>query len=143
MTAAVFPKDQASFGNADRLRVDDFVGGLFLQVAVLMDAGLMRECVFPDDGFVGLRAEADEARQRLAGRIQMFSVNAGLKGIVIVTGLHHHDHFFERAVPGPLTNAVDGAFNLPRSSLHRSQGVRYGQTQIIVTVDADDGAVTK
>ena len=60
MPAAVFAQHQAAFGDADGARVDDLVGGFFLQVAILVDAGLMGERIAPHDGLVGLRAESDD-----------------------------------------------------------------------------------
>ena len=46
----------------DRGRVHDLVGGALLQHAVLVDAGLVRERVAPDDRLVRLHRVAREAR---------------------------------------------------------------------------------
>ena len=76
--AAVLAEHQLAFGHADRLRIDDLVGGAFLEVAVLVDAGLVRERVRAHNRLVRLRPEGDDARQQLAGRIQMLGVDAGV-----------------------------------------------------------------
>src|SRR3954452_6788808 len=65
--AAVFAKHETAFGYADGARVDNLVGGFFLEIAILVDAGFMRERVAPNDGLVGLRAESDDRSQKLAG----------------------------------------------------------------------------
>ena len=59
--AAVLAEHQLAFGHADRLRIHDLVGGAFLQVAVLMDAGLVRERVLAHDRLIRLRPEGDDA----------------------------------------------------------------------------------
>src|SRR5271157_1347451 len=58
--AAVFAQHQPAFGHAHRARVDDLVSGLLLEVAVLVDAGLVRQRVAAHDGLVGLRAKRDD-----------------------------------------------------------------------------------
>ena len=128
MPAAVLAQHQLAFGHADRLRIDDLVGGAFLQVAVLMDAGLVRERVAPDDGFVRLRPEGDDASSAAGSpdRDARCGCRCGtaddpcrvLSTITI---------FFERAVARALADAVDGALDLPRAGLHRGQRVRDRQ----------------
>jgi len=54
VAAGVFAEDEFAFGDAYGARVDDFVGGLFLEVAVLVDAGFVGEGVAAYDGFIGL-----------------------------------------------------------------------------------------
>ena len=55
------PSTSLRFGHADRLRVHDLVGGLLFEVAILVDAGFVRERVVADDGLVRLRPERDDA----------------------------------------------------------------------------------
>ena len=80
VAAAVLAQNQFAFGNAHRVRIHDLVGGAFLEVAVLVDAGLVRERIGADDGLVRLRAEGDHLRQQLAGRIEVLGDDAGVVG---------------------------------------------------------------
>jgi hypothetical protein len=47
----------------------------------------------------------------------------------------HHD-LLERGVAGPLSDAVDRALDLPGAGLHAGEGVRHGQAEVVVAVDA-------
>ena len=78
MPAAVLAEHQLAFRHADRARVDDFVGALFLQVAVLVDARLVRERVAADDRLVRLRPEGDDRAEQFARRVEMLGVDAGV-----------------------------------------------------------------
>src|SRR5207253_9482504 len=73
---AVLPQHQFALGHADRPRVDNFVSRLLLEVAILMDAGLVRESVAAHNRLVGLRAERNDRAQQLAGRVQMLDLNS-------------------------------------------------------------------
>src|ERR1700676_3031431 len=47
-----------------------------------------------------------------------------------------HHHFLQRRIPRPLSDAVDGALDLPHSRADRCQRICHRQPQIIVTVRA-------
>src|ERR1700722_6028189 len=59
MASAMLAQHQSAFGHAYRSRVDNFVSGLLFQVTILMDAGLMRECVAAYDRLIGLWAKSN------------------------------------------------------------------------------------
>ena len=61
--------------------------------------------------------------------------------IVVAAGAQGHDDFFQRAVAGPLAEAVDRAFDLAGAVLDGGQAVGHGQAQVVVAVDADHGLV--
>ena len=46
-------------------------------------------------------------------------------------------------LPGALADAVDGALDLPRAGLHGGERVGDRQAQIVVAMDADDGAIAQ
>ena len=56
---------------------------------------------------------------------------------IVVPRLERHDDLFQRAVAGPLADAVDGAFDLAGAVLDGRQAVGHGQAQVVVAVDAD------
>ena len=56
-------------------------------------------------------------------------------------GAQRHHDFFQRAVAGPLADAVDRAFDLAGARFHRGQAVGHGQAQVVVAMDADHGLV--
>ena len=70
----VFAQHDAVGGQADLLRLHDLVGAPILQHAVLVDAGLVRERVAPDDRLVGLHVEAGDLADQAAGRVQVLGV---------------------------------------------------------------------
>ena len=78
--------------------------------------------------------------QQLAGGVEMLGVDAGFVREAVAAGLDGHDDLFERSVAGALADAVDGALDLPRAGLDGGQRIGHGQAQIVVAVDADDGA---
>ncbi len=55
---------------------------------------------------------------------------------IVARAQGHHD-FFERAVAGPLADAVDRAFDLPGAVFDARQAVGHGQAQIVVAMHAD------
>ena len=50
--------------------------------------------------------------------------------------LQCHHNFFKTAVTGALTDAIDGAFDLPRTGSHRGQAIRNRHPQIVVAMHA-------
>ncbi len=75
MPSAVLTEYQLALGHADRLRADDLVGGLFFQVAVLVNARFMRKRILAHNCLIRLRPKRDAAGQQLARAIQLFSVD--------------------------------------------------------------------
>ena len=102
---------------------------------MLVDAALMQEGILADDGLIQRRPLADDIIDRLAGTVNLRRVQTGRSVEDIAPGTHGHDDLFQRRVPGPLTQAVDGAFNLRRAALDACQGVGRGHTQVVVAVD--------
>src|SRR5450755_475186 len=143
MPSTVLAEHQLAFRHADRFRIDDLIGRFLLEISVLMDAGLVRESVAPDNGLVRLRSEGDGGAQHLACAIEMLGLDAGREGITVVAGLDRHDDLLERAVSGALADAVDGALDLPRPGLNRGDRVGYRESQIVVAMHADHGRVAE
>src|SRR5215471_3131077 len=121
VTSGVLAKHELAFGYAHAARVDDFVGGFFLEIAVLVNAGFVRERVPSHDRLIGLRSESDDRSEQLAGGVKMFGVDAGQVGVGVAAGLEYHHDFFERTVPGPFADAVDDALDLPGAGFDRGQ----------------------
>src|SRR5258708_37160107 len=102
-----------------------------------MDAGLMGEGVASDDGFVGLYGDAGDFAEQLARGKKMLGGDARLVWIAIVTDAHGHDDLFKRRVAGPLTNPVDGAFDLAGSGGDRGHGIGDRHAEIVMTMGGD------
>src|SRR5579872_1820687 len=60
VATTVFAQHQPRLRHAYRLGLNDLVSGPLFEIAILMDAGFVRERVFADDRLVGLRSEADQ-----------------------------------------------------------------------------------
>ena len=50
--------------------------------------------------------------------------------------MQRHHQLLERGIPGPFTDAIDGALQLAGSVLHRFGG--HGQAEIVVTMNGKD-----
>ena len=64
-----------------------------------------------------------------------------VSAVVVVPRPQRHHDLFQRAVAGPLADAVDRALDLPGAVLDGGQAVGDGQAQVVVAVDADDRLV--
>jgi hypothetical protein len=138
---AVLAQHQVGLWDADILGRHDLVSRAFLEHAVLVDAGLVREGVLADHGLVALHGQAGDARHQPADRVQPFGVDAAWQVEVVAARPHRHHHFLERTVAGPLADAVDGALDLPRAFLDRGQRVGHRQSQVVVAVHAEHNLV--
>src|SRR6266705_730047 len=137
MTTRMLAQDQFVCRNSHGLRSHDFVAQRITDYAVLVNSGFVRKRIAPDNCLVRLHAEADNLREQLTGRIDFAGIYAGFKRQPISAHAHGHHNLFQRSVSRALANAVDGAFDLPRSGFNSCEAIRYGQAEIVVTVHAD------
>src|SRR5262249_9803375 len=96
-----------------------------------------RKRIAADDGFVWLRSDSCDLREQATGRIKLTRVDPGMKGELGLANAQRHDNFFKRSIAGAFSNAIDGAFYLPRASLHRGQRVGARQSQVVMAVRRD------
>ena len=68
-------------------------------------------------------------------------MDSGCAVIMVSPCFHGHHDLFERAVAGPLADAVDRAFDLPGADGQRGEAIGDGQPQVVVTMRAEDGLV--
>ena len=106
-----------------------------------MDAGAVGEGVGPDDGLVGLHRHVAELADQGAGAMNFAVADVGVHPEQVGAGLQDHRHLFQRAVAGPLADAVDGALDLAGPHLHGADGVGHREAQIVVAVHRDDGLI--
>src|SRR6266567_3298902 len=121
MTTRMLAQDQFVCRNSHGLRSHDFVAQRIADYAVLVNPGFVRKRIATDNCLVWLYAEADNLREQLAGRVDFAGIYAGFKRQPISAHAH----------------TVDGAFDLPRSGFNSGKTIRYGQAEIVMTVDAD------
>ena len=144
VAAAVLAQHQLAFpGTPTAVRVDDLVGGPLFQIAILVDAGFVRERVLADDGLVGLRAESDDRGQHLAGgercSVTMRVSNGSRSRRVFIAMTTSSSAALPARSPMPLM--VHSICRAPR--LHGRQRIRHRQAQIVVAVHADDGGIAQ
>src|SRR5208282_447389 len=137
VAAGVLAQHEPRVRCSHRLWRHDFVGQWILEHAVLVNAGLVRKCIAPGDGLVGLHRNARNLRQHLAGSIKMFAGDCGLVGIAVRTHPHGHDDLFQRRIAGALPNSIDRALHLARTLLYSRERVRDRQTEVVVAVGRD------
>src|SRR5882672_67826 len=141
MPATVFAEHEMGARKAHVLRPHDLVGRAVLQHAVLMDAGFVRKRIFTNHRLVARDRHAGDVRYQAARWVEPHRVDSRLEAEVALARAQRHHHFLERAVAGALADAVDRAFNLPRSRLHGTQAVGDRHAEIVVTVDRQDHPV--
>ena len=89
---------------------------------MLVNAGLVRERIVADDGFVTLHDHAGEMRDETAGRVDLTRVDTGRQTAEnLGSHLQRHHDFFERSVAGAFAEAVDCAFDLACPGLDSGQ----------------------
>src|SRR6266566_417087 len=137
MTTRMLAQDEFVCRNSHRLRSHDFIAQRIADYAVLVNPGFVRKRIAPDNCLVRLYAEADNLREQLTGRVDFAGIYAGFKRQAISAHAHGHHNLFQRSVSSALANTVDGAFDLPRSGFNSGKTIRYGQAEIVMTVDAD------
>ena len=69
----------------------------------------------------------------------MRSVDIQVQAEIVAPGLECHHDFFERTIPGPLSQSIDRAFNLPSpADLYASQRVGNRHAEVIVAMHRPD-----
>ena len=122
-------------------RPHDLVGRGVLQHAVLMDAAFMRERIPADDRLVVLHRERRCDRYKFRGARQHRGVDLIPVRKLVVANVDRHHDFFQRGIAGAFADAVDGAFDLPRTACQTSQRVGNGHAEIVVAMHGEHGFV--
>ena len=115
VTAGVLAEHDRVALQADGRRVHDLVGRALLQHAVLMDAGLVRERVAPDDRLVRLHLVAGQPRDQAARARDLGRVDPGPQPEAWLARAQQHHDLLQRGVPGALADPVDRALHLARA----------------------------
>ena len=101
-----------------------------------------------NDGFVGLHRHAGEVGDQAGGLVDLLGLDSceGLAAVlgsaqvaVEVTTAHmqRHHKLFQRGIAGTLTDAIDGALELPCTIFDSFQEVGHGQAQVVVAMHGD------
>ena len=134
-------EDNLALFRADKRWVDDFVGGSFLEDAVLVDAAAVGVGVGSDDGLVALDDHSGVSRDHAGDRQELCGVDAGFEAEVVLANKEAHDDLFQSCVAGSLTDAIDGDFNLPCSTQNACERIGGSHAEVVVAVAAEDGLV--
>ena len=133
--AGVFSQHQLGGRQPYCLGAHDLVGQVALEHSVLMDAGLVGECIGAHDGFVWLDDQAGVGTDHAAGAGDLGGVYVGDQVEKLGTGVDGHHHLFQRSVARSFADAIHGHFGLPRAGGDSGQRVGRGQSQVVVAVD--------
>ena len=106
-----------------------------------MNAGLMSKGILADNGLVILHRESRHRRHQLGSPGQQFGVDASAVGKHVITGADGHHHLFQRCVACALAQAVDRAFDLPRTTANSGQRIGHRHAQIIMAVGRENRLV--
>jgi len=92
-----------------------------------VDSGFVREGVRANDCLVRRYSDSGDLRQQAARRIDLVELDVCFDAKAGLAHTQGDNDFLERGIPGAFADAVDGAFDLPHASAHRSQGVRHAE----------------
>ena len=133
--------DQDALAVADEFRLDVLVGGGVLEDGADVDAALVGEGAFADEGLVVAQRKVgqlgDEAAD--AGETGEF---LGADGGVVEFEFEVGDDAGEVGVAAALAVAVHAALDMGGAGFDGGQGVGDGEIAIVVGVDADDAIET-
>lgn len=136
-SARVLTEDDAVTRSTHRFRLHNLITDGIVQDAVLVHTRFMRKGIPSHDGFVGLRLKAEDLREQATGGIDLFMADARLKRIAVTADVERHDDLLQGSISRPLTDAVDGTFDLPRSGLNADERIGNRQAQVVVAMDRD------
>ena len=94
----------------------------------LVELERVRKRIATDNGLVALNRHTRQARQKLAGTVELFGTNVSVDPQCVTTKSDSHDDFFERGVAGPLPDAIDRALHLECAAAYSRERVGHGQT---------------
>src|SRR3989304_6797945 len=102
-----------------------------------MNTGFMGKGIGPDDGLVLLHWESCDTGPQTATGDYLRGVQIGITGKDILACAHGHHDPLQGCIPGPLSQAIDGALELTRPVDDGRQGVGNGKTEIVMTMDGE------
>ena len=120
--------------------IDDLVGVPSFDHAILVNTRGVGEGIGPDDGFIGLYQDPHAVADQLADRVQQPGVHPGRIAQIGVLA-QDHDHFFQRCIARPFANAINRAFDLAGALLHAGDRIGSGQSQVVMAVGGERGAL--
>ena len=123
--------------------VHDLVGGALLQHAVLVDAGLVRERVAPDDRLVRLHLVAGQSRDQPARARDLGRLDARPQTEARLARAQQHHDLLQRGVAGALADAVDRALDLAAARFQARERVGDRQSEVVVAVHRDGHVVQR
>mmetsp|Transcript_38456 Transcript_38456/g.80911 ORF Transcript_38456/g.80911 Transcript_38456/m.80911 type:complete len:317 (-) Transcript_38456:570-1520(-) len=127
----------------------DLVRRFVLDHTILVDAALVLEGIGSHDGLVRLALHASVLSHhfggggdvhRIDGRVELASTRPAHKLFVPLQG-QAHDNLLQTGISRAFSDAVDGAFQLPGTVQRAGKAVGRGQSQIILTVRAEDNVL--
>ena len=86
-----------------------------------MNPSFVRKRVGAYDCFVGRNGNPRDGREHAAGWVELFELKVGNYGVAVLPYMQRYGQFFERRIPGSLTDSVNGAFNLARPGVDSRQ----------------------
>ena len=83
----------------------------------------MGKCIGTDNGLVWLHGKTGDAETRREQVMICVVSSPVLQGKTSWRVLHRHHHLFQRGITGPLTESIDGAFDLACAIQHGGKGI--------------------
>src|SRR5436190_7406741 len=97
----------------------------------------MGEGVSPHDGLVRLHRVAGEPRDHATGSRQLVGVESRVEAVHLAARPQEHHDLLERAVSGPLAEAVYRTLHLASARHNSGIGIRDRQTEVVMAMHGD------
>eukprot|EP00913_Durusdinium_trenchii_P035355 g33085.t1 len=133
--AAVTAEHECDAVGTDPFGAVGEIGVGVLQQAILMNAGFAGENVAAADRLHGRHRDAGEIGDQFAQRGELGGVDLRGAAVLIFVQRQRHGDFFERGVPRPFADSVNGALHDIRPFGDAGEGVRDREPQIVVKVN--------
>ena len=150
--AGELAQGDAVVAQADGAGINDLVGETVLEHAILVNARFVGKGIGPHDRLIGLHRHAGEIRHQPRGFGDLLGVHrrewcgalgrTAQKGVVVAAAhMQRHHQLFERSIAGPLTDAIDGAFQLAGTIFDRLKKVGHRQAEVVMAVHRNHGLI--
>ena len=138
MASAVLSENHVLANKSYVFRPHDFVGRAVLEHSMLMNARFVGERVLANNRLVSLNQHAGGTGNKTTDATQFRGVDPGVYVVIVAASLDRHHDLFERRISGTFTQTVNRTFDLACPRFDCSQTVRDRETQVVMTVSADD-----
>ena len=134
----MFSQNKIALGQTYVGGIHDLIGRSFLEHSILVYPRLMGKGIGTDNRLVGLHRHTGNGAYQPAAGVNMLNGNISMDMHLVRPGANGHNHLFHGSIAGPLTQAVNRAFNLAGAVVDSRKRVGHSQAKIIMAMNTDN-----